>query len=454
MKDNNFWIIVIIIGIIAFVVVKKGLIVGVGPSTIGPYPSDIYSGITSLQNNYPVPILDINGNKPSAIYPTCPVSNPDVHINGCKYPPGFGTPSGLECMDFCYYFPEYSQADYDYCIAHPSIPLLDCLDQRPVDYEYYLQTKSYQCYSDTECGTSRYVGQPYCSGGNVYQQYETIGCSHSSFTCTTSTSEKPLESCTSGCESGNCIVTIDPSCTTIGAIAQFDGEYYICKDNKWIGVSYLLSIDNDLLNAINATLQEKLKIIANYTDELELQLQIIAELQVTTQQKAQIISQLYSNISIQKQAIEYLSANLAEKIVYANLLETNNAEQARLLDEYRASLAQEQEYVSHLQGIVAQDAIYIDSLNLSLQDEAQLIADYNYTLEQQDLLMDELNQSLAREVALNLQLQGKNLELLNKLKELEDQLNGTGKFDWEKYKWPIIVIGGSLLLILFIKKRK
>jgi hypothetical protein len=453
MKNDKTWLILVIVGIVAFIVIQKGLI-SFGPFTIGPYPSDIYSGIKTLQDNYPVTILDINGDKPSAIYPQCPLLNPDVHINGCKYPPGFGTPSGLECMDFCYYFPEYSQEDYDYCIAHPSIPLLDCLDQRPVDYEYSLLTKTYQCYSDTECGTSRYVGQPYCSGGNVYQQYETIGCSHLSFTCTTSTSEKPLESCSSGCEDGKCIITIDPSCTTIGAIAQFDGEYYICKDNKWIGVSYLLSIDNDLLNAINATLQEKLKIIENYTSELELQLQLIAELQVTTQEKAIIISQLYDEISIQKQAIEYLSANLEEKIIYANLLEANNAEQARLLEEFRASLAQEQEYVSHLQGIVAQDAIYIDSLNLSLKEEAQLIADYNYTLEQQDLLMKELNQSLAREVALNMELQGKNLELLNKLKELEDQIKGIGKFDWEKYKWPIIVIGGSLLVILFIKKRK
>jgi len=62
---------------------------------------------------------------------------------------------------------------------------------------------SFECSSDSDCGSTGYVGSKTCSGGNVVQNYETNNCQ--SYQCSSSTEEKIVEFCDYGCEAGVCI---------------------------------------------------------------------------------------------------------------------------------------------------------------------------------------------------------------------------------------------------------
>jgi len=65
------------------------------------------------------------------------------------------------------------------------------------------------CNSTSDCGTSGYVGDAFCSGGDVYKTYRTYTCNNAgtpSSTCSSSTSDKLMTDCTTGqtCSNGTC----------------------------------------------------------------------------------------------------------------------------------------------------------------------------------------------------------------------------------------------------------
>jgi len=62
---------------------------------------------------------------------------------------------------------------------------------------------SFGCSSDSECGTSGYIGNKYCSGNNVVQKYLENTCL--SYECASNENEQIIESCSNGCSNGQCI---------------------------------------------------------------------------------------------------------------------------------------------------------------------------------------------------------------------------------------------------------
>jgi len=62
---------------------------------------------------------------------------------------------------------------------------------------------SFECNSDSDCGSTGYTGSKSCSGGNVVQNYESNTCSN--YKCDSSQEEKIIEFCDYGCKSGSCI---------------------------------------------------------------------------------------------------------------------------------------------------------------------------------------------------------------------------------------------------------
>lgn len=62
---------------------------------------------------------------------------------------------------------------------------------------------SFECSSNSDCGSTGFTGSKRCSGGNVVQDYESNSCS--SFKCISSDEEKIVDFCDFGCELGSCI---------------------------------------------------------------------------------------------------------------------------------------------------------------------------------------------------------------------------------------------------------
>ena len=62
---------------------------------------------------------------------------------------------------------------------------------------------SFECNTDSDCGSTGYVGSKSCSGGNVVQNYESNTCQ--SYQCDSSQENQIVEFCDYGCESGSCI---------------------------------------------------------------------------------------------------------------------------------------------------------------------------------------------------------------------------------------------------------
>jgi len=66
------------------------------------------------------------------------------------------------------------------------------------------------CSSDSDCGTTGYIGSEFCSGGNIYKTYRTYTCSNggtSSSYCQSATTDNLIETCSSSqtCTNGSCV---------------------------------------------------------------------------------------------------------------------------------------------------------------------------------------------------------------------------------------------------------
>lgn len=91
------------------------------------------------------------------------------------------------------------------------------------------------CNSNSDCGTSGYIGSPFCQGGNVYQDYKTYTCSNPgtvSSTCSNSTEAKLKQTCSSGqiCSNGSCTGVTCSSNSDCGTSGYIDSPY--CQGNS------------------------------------------------------------------------------------------------------------------------------------------------------------------------------------------------------------------------------
>jgi len=69
--------------------------------------------------------------------------------------------------------------------------------------------QSIACSSNSDCGTNGFTGSPFCSNGNVMQNYRTYSCLNPgtiTSSCTHSDSNQTNQTCQYGCSNGNCII--------------------------------------------------------------------------------------------------------------------------------------------------------------------------------------------------------------------------------------------------------
>ena len=96
------------------------------------------------------------------------------------------------------------------------------------DTKFETCSGSLECLSPADCGKDGYVGNKYCSNGNVVQKYRTYYCSLD-HKCSFSDREEIIETCDYGCSNGECII---PEC--ISGDKCVGNIYYVCENYKWV----------------------------------------------------------------------------------------------------------------------------------------------------------------------------------------------------------------------------
>ncbi len=115
------------------------------------------------------------------------------------------------------------------------------------------------CYNDSGCGEDGWVGDPYCSGGHVYQDYRTWTCNNpgtlDSF-CSSQDAGQMKEECLSGCESGACLVVmtqvyVSPEETMVSLGANFSVLVSILTPEDVFAGQFDFYFDPDIVNVLD-----------------------------------------------------------------------------------------------------------------------------------------------------------------------------------------------------------
>ncbi len=172
---------------------KEGI--SYGTDKITEYGPGTISAVAQFQEKYRAEILSRFGLTKGTGYLGKSTREKLNKIYRCKY-----TENNYSIKDGLY-DQEYYNNDY----------IEDSEDATYYDSSYYdsAVTTIIDCFSDSDCGTSKYMGSAYCNDGNIYQDYVSYTCNNAGTTfsyCTDSVSPKLKQTCNlnQSCSRGAC----------------------------------------------------------------------------------------------------------------------------------------------------------------------------------------------------------------------------------------------------------
>jgi hypothetical protein len=139
----------------------------------------------------------------------------------------------------------------------------DCNDSNNRTYELchfagtpdsFCTNEPITCFSDTECGVSGFIGNPFCSLNNLFQNYRTFSCMNPGNVgsyCSIGYNMKNIQNCSFGCINGSCMsglhdVALIDFTNSIGGIRirytnltniPDDPAQLLCNQNYEIGIT-------------------------------------------------------------------------------------------------------------------------------------------------------------------------------------------------------------------------
>ena len=299
-------------------------------------------------------------------------------------------------------------------------------------YDTQTLSCSYDCDEVSDCGVSGLTGSTFCKNSNVYQMYRSHLCSN--YDCSYSDSEQLVSTCSYGCTNGACVsvacVNGDEKCEgtnhficsannwnnegfiigkcgascTEKEIIQQSSVYYICVSGTYKPVLDVLEFSLEeqqeifnLINKLNASIEEKSRIINELTTNLQGQITIINQLNYTIEQKAKIISNLQLTLSEQATLINSLNVNVQEKSVIINNLNLNIQEQALLIGQLTQKRDEQAEIINNLNLDIQEQAIMINTLTANLEEKARLVSLLQVENEEQARLIEEMRLSFSEQ---------------------------------------------------------
>lgn len=232
-----------------------------------------------------------------------------------------------------------------------------------------------------------------------------------------------------------------------------DSCFNDCAADTIKDLNKTLQIQIIYLNQINASIQEKARLINLLTTNLDDQLVIVNELQLKVDQKGEMIKALTSDINRQAELIDQMNATLDDKVALIKQLTAENGNQAELMKQMKLSFTTQGEILGRLDLDITKDASTIKELSSSVEDEAEIIKSMHLTIDEEAQLIKALNLKIEDEKTLVAALKHTiedEQELLKKL----NLTNGTPQIT--DYTWPaigvVLVIGA--IMIIYITKPK
>lgn len=308
---------------------------------------------------------------------------------------------------------------------------------------------SYDCNTKSDCGTDGYIGSTYCKENNVYQMFRTYSCSN--YDCSYDDADTLKETCDYGCSSGVCITgecnigdekcegpvyytcsnqlwvsqgeIVDKcgvSCTENDIILA-DDVYYICVGGIYKPVLDVVELTQgelqellDLIYQLNATIEEKARIIDDLTTNLEGQIIMIENLELTIQDKAYIIDELETTLSGQVVLINQLELNIQEKTIIIQGLTSNIEEQADIISALELTLSDQAAIILNLGLTVSEQVDIITALELTISGQAEIINNMNLQVSQQAEIIQGLEINLQQKINLinQLEISNQNQQIL------------------------------------------
>jgi len=146
----------------------------------------------------------------------------------------------------------------------------------PETYESYCENKPITCFTNTDCGTDKLIGDLFCQSEGVYQNYKSFNCINpatSKSYCSSEVNPFLINDCIVGCSEGKCVTDITPPEAVIkynleindieilGTDSQDSGVEVTCVDSS--SSFYLLkksktcTLEDDSGNILNINLKYK-----------------------------------------------------------------------------------------------------------------------------------------------------------------------------------------------------
>ncbi len=118
----------------------------------------------------------------------------------------FWTPAAKQMFKDCINFVAIRCYDDEDCDDNNEATVDTCINPGTIDS--YCKHDEIVCFKDEDCGQDGFIGQPYCAGYDVYQDYKDFTCENPGTfdsSCSYEVYEKFKKTCSRGCENGACI---------------------------------------------------------------------------------------------------------------------------------------------------------------------------------------------------------------------------------------------------------
>jgi len=203
-----------------------------------------------------------------------------------------------------------------------------------------------------------------------------------------------------------------------------------------------------LIENLELSIGEKAELIDELSDTLAEQAELISQLSLSSEEQAQIIEDLTDSIDEQADLINQLAINLQQKAQLVSELQVTNVEQANLINLMELSFGDQIGIVQALQNEINDDAEIISNLDLTIKEQAEMIDSFDLTIEEKGELILQLELTLAQQE-----------EIISDLKDqLEEQPTGdsqdgleVNKFLEDYWMYLFGIVGVFVVIFLFKK---
>lgn len=228
--------------------------------------------------------------------------------------------------------------------------------------------------------------------------------------------------------------TTNPN-TNLFTIVELKKDFVVCKDQLCAVttsqeeydalLARISSLETNLnqkialINQLNASIEEKAKLLEILKLNASAQADAIEALSKTLGDKIAYINQLTDSIDRKGEIIRELELSLSQQVEMVNQLTTNVNEKAAIISELNLSISQQSEFIKQLTAKFEEQGRIVNKLELNIQEKIDLIKSLTAENDKQARIVSQLELSLQEKITLINRLTSNNEEQANLIKAMK-----------------------------------